>query len=520
MIAYLCSRPELFAGSHAGNGEEIHIADKHDITEQGGLIGQNYLIGIRADFFYIDGTAHCDAETLSLSYGVVGNTLVLSEDISFFVHKVSGTGNCQKADAGSLPGSFGKALRVFLLRVILYEINIVAVCHKADFLRVGLMGYGETCLLRNPAHLVFGIFSQGHESDRKLFLCELIEHVGLVFGCIVGFFDGVSAVVQLQDMGIVAGSNKVRLHDLCGVEHPLPLKISVAFNAGIGGLASQIAFHKGIDDFLRKLGEAVEWIKADSQRIGNPARVINLAAPSFASVVGSPGAQRHTAHFISFLLQQIGCHGAVHTAGHADQYFLHLFISLFFLQKRSHTTVGKDSQAAGRTGESRVETMARQSGVRIVACVTVGQDHAVELKAFGVGEGDEKHPLFRETAAGADDRDRTSAQNFGAGRLYAFGRICGLDVLFAGSRGEVSPVFHELSEQGCCLFHIARAGADDGRETFLLLSALYSLKESFRILLLTAAGMEYRRVSGGLHGGDEDLLLRGQKSGKEGCDLG
>ena len=321
VIADLCSCAELFAGSHAGDGEKIHIAHIYDSAEQSRLVGEYNLICAGPDLFDIDGPSQGYSQALALSDRVMCDALVCAQHISCLIHKIPGTGYMKERSGGGATRAFsgaGKGLRVLFICVILDEIGVMAVRHKTDFLGIGLVSHGKIGFLRNPAHFFFGIFSQGHEGSCKLLLCELIEHVGLVFGCIVGFFDGISAVFQLQDMGIVARGYIVRPHDFCGVEHSLPLQISVALDAGIGGLASQITLHKGVNDFLGKLCKAVEWIKADSQCVGDSARVINLTAPALTSVVGSPGAQGHPAHFIAFLLQQISCHGTVHTSGHAD----------------------------------------------------------------------------------------------------------------------------------------------------------------------------------------------------------
>ena len=37
VIAYFCPCAELFAGRHAGNGEEVYIPDQHSIAEESGL---------------------------------------------------------------------------------------------------------------------------------------------------------------------------------------------------------------------------------------------------------------------------------------------------------------------------------------------------------------------------------------------------------------------------------------------------------------------------------------------------
>lgn len=62
MIADLCPGAELFAGCHAGNGEEVYIAHFYNIAEEGRLVGEHDLIRPGTDFFYINGMAEGDAQ--------------------------------------------------------------------------------------------------------------------------------------------------------------------------------------------------------------------------------------------------------------------------------------------------------------------------------------------------------------------------------------------------------------------------------------------------------------------------
>ena len=146
---------------------------------------------------------------------------------------------------------------------------------------------------------------------------------GLILGGMPGFFDSVTAVCQTDDMGIVAGGNIIRLHDLCRIKHLFPLHIAVALNAGIGRLSFQIAPHKRIHNFPGKICHTVQRVVADPQPVGHPLCVIDLTAAAFGAVPRVPGPQRHTADFIPFFLQQISCRGAVHTARHSYQNSFH-----------------------------------------------------------------------------------------------------------------------------------------------------------------------------------------------------
>ena len=321
VIADFCPCAELFAGSHAGDGEKIHIAHIYDSAEQSRLVGENNFICAGPDLFDIDGPSQGYSQAFALSDGVMRDALVCTQHISCLVYKIPGTGYMKERRGGGITRAFrgaGRSLRIFFTCVILDEIGVMAVGHKADFLGIGLVSHGKRGLLRNLPNLVFGVAAQGHESRRQLFLRQLIEHIGLVLGGIVGFFDGIPAVFQLHDVSIVAGCHIVRLHDPGGIEKLVPFQIAVALDAGIGCFSPEIAVYEGIHNLLRKFADAVERVKTDSQRIGDSAGIVDLAALSLTSVIGSPGAQCHPAHFIALFLQQVSCHGTVHTSGHAN----------------------------------------------------------------------------------------------------------------------------------------------------------------------------------------------------------
>ena len=199
----------------------------------------------------------------------------------------------------------------------------MSVRHEADLLGIGLLGHGQADLLRDPADLLLGVVPQGHEGRGELVLAEPVEHVGLVLGGMQGLFDRVSAVIQADDVGVVAGGDAVRFHDLCRVEHFFPLEEAVAFDAGVGRPAAEVAVYKRIHDLFGKFLHAVESIVADAELLSDAAGVVNLAAAALGAVSRIPGAEGHTADFISFFLQQVCRNGAVHTSGQADKYSFH-----------------------------------------------------------------------------------------------------------------------------------------------------------------------------------------------------
>ena len=251
----------------------------------------------------------------------MGDALVHAQAVSVFVDEPAG--------GGDAPCFFSRRLldRLSFTYIGLQKIGIVTVGHEADLLGVGLVRDGEAGLLRDAADVVLAVAAEGHEGRGQLLLAEAAEHVGLVLGGVPGGFDGIAAAGEPHDVGIVACGDVVRLHDLRGVEHFVPLDGAVADDAGVGGLAVQIAGGKGVDDIAGKFARAVQGVVLDPQLPGDSAGVVDLTAAALGAVFALPGAERHAAHFVSFLLQQICRHGAVHTSGHADQYFFHGILS-------------------------------------------------------------------------------------------------------------------------------------------------------------------------------------------------
>ena len=128
--------------------------------------------------------------------------------------------------------------------------------------------------------------------------------------------------------------------------------------------------------------------------------------------------------------------------------------------------------------------MAGQERVRVGVRARVGNDHAVEFETLGVGQGDEEDAAFREAVAGAQDRDLI------------------------------------ISQQGCGFLHAAGAGTDDGGQAFGLRGFSDGPGQGGPVAVPIVTGTEDRGVSGGLDGGDQDLLLGGQQACEEGGDLG
>ena len=90
MVADLCFCGDLLPRIHAGNREKIDIPAQDFTAEQGGLVGQDDLVGIGPDLLDIDGVPEGNPETLALPDRVVRDALMRAQIVPLFVHKTAG----------------------------------------------------------------------------------------------------------------------------------------------------------------------------------------------------------------------------------------------------------------------------------------------------------------------------------------------------------------------------------------------------------------------------------------------
>ena len=102
---------------------------------------------------------------------------MFSEKPSRFVHEIALSGN----------GAFRMAFDV---------VGVVSLRYKAQLLRIGRMRDRKPGLLRDAPDFLFRQISEGKERARKLFLRQLIEHIGLVFSGVRRPSDCVASVIQ------------------------------------------------------------------------------------------------------------------------------------------------------------------------------------------------------------------------------------------------------------------------------------------------------------------------------------
>jgi len=147
----------------------------------------------------------------------------------------------------------------------------------------------------------------------------------------------------------------------------------------------------------------------------------------------------------------------------------------------------------GSPGERCVEAVARKRRIRIGVFVRIRENNAVKFQSLGVCQWDEEDAFFRELIACVK---------------------CGNGAV-SGFPGFMEAVF----EQGGSPLHMSGACTDDGGEAILLHGVFYSPEKGTGIVVMAGEGPDDRCVTGRLNGGNEDLFLRGQQGGKQGCDL-
>ncbi len=157
-----------------------------------------------------------------------------------------------------------------------------------------------------------------------MFLVEHIEHVRLVLGRI----DGAQEPVPLRamfDAGVVAGRDIVRFQGRQAIHQRPVLDVFVAADAGVrsspgGILADEVVDHRGLE-FLFE----VHHVVANAQLPRHPACVANildraalLVPLELVRASFRPQPHGHADDLVALLMQQRSRHGAIDSAGHAN----------------------------------------------------------------------------------------------------------------------------------------------------------------------------------------------------------
>ena len=165
--------------------------------------------------------SHGKAQSLSLAYGVVYYSFMLSENISLFIHEVSGLRR--------------------LTGELLHYLGIIAVRHEADVLAVRLMSVHKTVLFCHLPCFSLGELSQREQGMSQQFLSEIIENVALIFRIIEGTLKDIPVYVFFYP-GIMSGHYVIAAQDFRPLIQSSELQIFIAVNAWIGSRSHLIRF--------------------------------------------------------------------------------------------------------------------------------------------------------------------------------------------------------------------------------------------------------------------------------------
>ena len=152
-----------------------------------------------------------------------------------------------------------------------------------------------------------------------------VEEVALVALRVGGAVEGAAAVRLRPARHVVAGGQHVGPELAGGVEEVAELDGAVALDAGHRSLARQVALGEAVDHRLPETGLVIEDVVRDAERVGHPARVVNVLAGAAGSLAMGRGAVvvelERDAHDLVALLREKGRHhGGVDAARHRDHH--------------------------------------------------------------------------------------------------------------------------------------------------------------------------------------------------------
>ena len=222
------------------------------------------LVGLRTDPCDKHRMSHRKVQALSLSDGVMGDSLMFSEDHAVFVHKVSASRN--------------------IGRLALDKSGIIVIRHKADLHAVLLLCHGETTVLGDLSHLILRVITDGHQRLGKLELGQVVERVGLVLRRRHGIADRVTSVRQLADPGIVTGRNIISTDLQTALQKCLPFYIAVAGNTRIRCPSMQIFRDKIVDHILLEFFPEVHNIVGNSECPCDASCILHRTEPTASAV--------------------------------------------------------------------------------------------------------------------------------------------------------------------------------------------------------------------------------------------
>ena len=201
-----------------------------------------------------------------------------------------------------------------------YEPRMIVIGDKPYLLRILLMSNRYPRPYRYRPYLVLCQSSERENGMSQLFLCEHVEHIGLIFGLCRRSFDRVSSVIKSDYIGIVSRSDPIRIKNREPAHHPVPFNVSVTDNTGIWRYALYVFADKRLRYIFFKIRRTVKCMIWYVYRICSPSRIIYLAAPAFFRTPALPCTQSNPYHLMAGFLKKICRHSTVNAAGHTDDH--------------------------------------------------------------------------------------------------------------------------------------------------------------------------------------------------------
>ena len=164
-----------------------------------------------------------------------------------------------------------------LARVLLHELDVIAVRHKANILAVVLACVAEAELLRQLADLRLVAVAQRKFGVRKLPLRHRVQHIALVLARVHALFEQpATGLFILLNAGIVTRDNVIQAVLLGKIQQLVELHKAVAVNAGIGRAACLIGADKLADDLLLKIQCKIQYLIRNIQLKRNLTCVLDI----------------------------------------------------------------------------------------------------------------------------------------------------------------------------------------------------------------------------------------------------
>ena len=163
----------------------------------------------------------------------------------------------------------------------------------------------------------------------QLLLVQTGQKIGLVLLFVGSLAQQIPAVFRMNaHAGVMSRCDAVITQFPGAVQKPAELQMPVTLNAGVGGQSTLITVNKVIYNLTAKSVFCVQNMKLHAHPLRHSPGVLLCAGCACV-----PQIHDGTAAGEAFLLHQMGCHRAVHTAAHGDQdSCVHAVTSFLFVE--------------------------------------------------------------------------------------------------------------------------------------------------------------------------------------------